>query len=116
MLQTSLRASQPGCAWKKTIISHKRSFLSESKQRGHLFSFTGAAQAVPFEVGRGPINRCAPVVMGYCKFTPAFHFEKASLSTCPHDVPIIIRPSLPAVTGQGLAPGGALLKSPTFLS
>lgn len=44
------------------------------------------------------------------------HFEKESLSTCPHDVPIIIQPSLPAVTGQGLAPRGALLKSPTFLS
>lgn len=46
--------------WNRTVISHNRTFISESKQRGHLFSFTRAAQPVLFQV----------VVMGYCKFSP----------------------------------------------
>lgn len=46
--------------WSRTVISHNRTFISESNQHGHLFSFTTAAQAVLFKA----------VVMGSCKFSP----------------------------------------------
>lgn len=36
--------------------------------------------------------------------------------SCPHDVSIIIWPSLPVVTEQGLAPRGPLLNSPCLLA
>lgn len=102
--------------WKRTVISHNRTFISESKQRGTSVSFHNSSSSCPFWGGPWANQSLHACCDGIVQILTSFHFEKESLSTCPHDVPIIIRPSLPAVTGQGLAPRGALLKSPTFLS
>lgn len=44
--------------------------------------------------------------------SPHLPLWKGKPISCPHDVSIIIWPSLPVVTGQGLPPRGPLLNSP----
>lgn len=48
--------------------------------------------------------------------SPCLPLWKGKPISCPHDVSIIIWPSLPVVTGQGSAPRGSLLNSPCLLA
>lgn len=105
---------QPDSAGKGTVISHNRTFILESKQRGHLFSFTRAAQAVLFEVGHGPINRCTPVVMGYCKFSPASTLKRKAYLPALMMSPLLSSHPFQQWQDKGLLPGERFSKAQPF--
>lgn len=102
--------------WKRTGILHNKTFISETKHRGHLFSFRRAAQAGLFEVSHGPIHWCMPVVMGYCKFSPASTLKRTAYLPALMMSPLL--PSHPSQQWQdkGLLPGEPFWKAqPLFL-
>lgn len=69
-----------------------------------------------FKTGQGPINGCVSLLWRDTANSPHLPLWKGKPISCPHDVSIIIWPSLPVVTGQGLAPWGPLLTSPCLLA
>lgn len=97
--------------WKRTVIPHNTTIIPESKQRGHLFSFTRAARAVLFEVRQ---SICTPVVIGYCKFSQASTLKRKAYLPALMMSPLLSRHPSQQWQDKGLLPGEPFWKAQPF--